>query len=135
MAWGHAQSQSSLSLAEWAGAMRTGMRLFENFELPAVHVVREGETVYSIARTWNVSPHCLSAKNDVWDDIQPGMTLAHSQSCSIDVSSSPRPWPQWGLIWLVFLASWWLIQTVSPEAPWNRHRERLKPLNAQPINP
>ncbi|MEC8662915.1 MAG: LysM peptidoglycan-binding domain-containing protein [Bacteroidota bacterium] len=75
MAWGHAQSQSSLSLAEWAGAMRTGLRLFENFDLPEVHVVREGETVYSIARTWNVSPHCLSAKNDVWDDIQPGMTL------------------------------------------------------------
>ena len=75
MAWGHAQSQSTLPLAEWACAMRTGMRLFENFELPAVHVVREGDTVYSIARTWNVSPRCLSAKNDVWDDIQPGMTL------------------------------------------------------------
>ena len=24
---------------------------------------------------------------------------------------------------------------MSPKAPWNRHRERLKPLNAQPINP
>lgn len=75
MAWAHAQSQSTLTLAEWACAMRTGMRLFENFDLPEVHVVREGETVYSIARIWNVSPHCLSAKNDVWDDIQPGMTL------------------------------------------------------------
>ena len=75
MAWGHAQSQSILPLADWACAMRTGMRLFENFDLPEVHVVREGETVYSIARTWNVSPHCLSAKNDVWDDIQPGMAL------------------------------------------------------------
>ena len=75
MAWGHAQSQSTLTLAEWACAMRTGMRLFENFDLPEVHVVREDETVYSIARTWNVSPHCLSAKNNVWDDIQPGMTL------------------------------------------------------------
>ena len=51
------------------------------------------------------------------------------------MSSSPRPWPQWGLIWLVFLASWWLIQTVSSEAPWNQRRERLKPLSAKPINP
>lgn len=75
VAWGHAQSQSTLPLADWACAMRTGMRLIENFDLPKVHVVREGETVYSIARTWNVSPHCLSAKNRVWDDIQPGMTL------------------------------------------------------------
>ena len=75
MAWGHAQSQSSLSLVEWASAVRTGLRLLENFDLPEVHVVLEGETVYSIARTWNVSPLCLSAKNDVWDDIQPGMTL------------------------------------------------------------
>ena len=75
MAWGHARSQSNLPLAEWACAMRTGMRLIENFDLPAVHVVREGETVYSIARAWNVSPQCLSARNDVWDDIQPGMAL------------------------------------------------------------
>jgi hypothetical protein len=75
MAWGHTRSQSTLPLAEWASAMRTGMRLFENFDLPEVHVVREGETVFSIARIWNVSPHCLSAKNEVWDDIQPGMTL------------------------------------------------------------
>ena len=75
MAWGHAQSQSTLPLDDWACAVRTGMRLFENFDLPEVHVVCEGETVYSIARTWNVSPICLSVKNDVWDDIQPGMTL------------------------------------------------------------
>ena len=51
------------------------------------------------------------------------------------MSSSPRPWPQWGLIWLVFLSSWWLIRTLSPEAPWHLSRERLKTLTAMPINP
>lgn len=51
------------------------------------------------------------------------------------MSSSPRPWHQWGLIWLVFLSSWWLIRTLLPEAPWNQRHERLKPLTALPINP
>ena len=51
------------------------------------------------------------------------------------MTSSTRPWPQWGLIWLVFLSSWWLIRTTSPEASWNHHRERLKPLTSLPINP
>lgn len=75
MAWGHAQSATDLTLEAWAKAVRTGMRLIENFDLPEVHVVQEGETVYSIARAWDISPRCLAAKNNVWDDIQPGMTL------------------------------------------------------------
>ena len=75
MVWGHAQSGTSLPLNQWASAVRTGMRLMENFEMPEIHIVSEGETVYSIARSWNISPHCLSAKNDVWDEIRPGMTL------------------------------------------------------------
>ena len=75
MAWAHAKSGTHLPLDDWASAMRTGMRLIENFDLPKVHIVQEGETVYSIARTWDISPRCLSAKNGVWDDIQPGMTL------------------------------------------------------------
>ena len=68
-------SQSTLDLDAWAMEVRTGMRLIENLELPPVHVVSKGETLYSIGRTWNVHPKCISELNGVWDDIRPNMHL------------------------------------------------------------
>lgn len=68
-------SQSDWAFDAWAKAVRTGLRLMENFDLPHVHVVQPGETVYSISRTYGVPPACLSAKNGVWDDIRPGLPL------------------------------------------------------------
>ena len=75
VSWAHAKSGTALPIEEWAIAMRTGMRLMENLDMPPLHMVKEGETVFSIARLWGVSPQCIAMKNDVWDDIQPGMTL------------------------------------------------------------
>ena len=75
MSRAHQWSGSNLSLDEWAVAVRTGMRLMENLEMPQVHVVSPGETVYSIARLYGVPPSCLGDKNDVWDNLQPGTPL------------------------------------------------------------
>ena len=75
MALAHKHSQSSLALDVWATEVRTGMRLMENLDLPSVHVVSQGETLYSIGRTWNVDPKCISEMNGVWDDIRPNMHL------------------------------------------------------------
>lgn len=75
MAWAHTQSGSAWSLSDWACAVRTGMRLMENMDLPEVHVVQTGETVYSIARQHRLPPACIAHKNNVWDDIRPGMSL------------------------------------------------------------
>lgn len=58
-----------------AEKVRTGMRLLENLELPVVHIVQNGETVYSIARHYSVHPTCLGARNGVWDNLQAGMRL------------------------------------------------------------
>lgn len=80
----HQWSGSQISLDEWAVAVRTGMRLMENLDMPQVHVVAPGETVYSIARLYNVPPSCLGDKNDVWDNLQPGTPLL------IPNLSSPR---------------------------------------------
>lgn len=71
----YAESHSSLPLDDWAAAVRTGMRLLENLDLPHVHVIQPGDTVYGIARKHDVSPHCIAAKNNVWDDLQPGTGL------------------------------------------------------------
>jgi hypothetical protein len=68
-------SGSTLPLNDWAAAVRTGLRLMENFDLPPVHVVEPGETVYSIARLHDMPPGCLGNKNDVWDNLQPGTPL------------------------------------------------------------
>jgi len=69
------QSGSSMPLSDWTAAVRTGLRLMENFEMPPVHVVAPGETVYSIARLHDVPPSCLGDKNGVWDNLQPGTPL------------------------------------------------------------
>ena len=58
-----------------AEQVRTGVRLLENLDLPAVHVVQAGETVYSISRRHGVHPTCLGAKNGVWDNLHAGMRL------------------------------------------------------------
>lgn len=58
-----------------AERVRTGVRLLENLDLPAVHVVQHGETVYSISRLHGVSPTCLGPWNGVWDNLQVGMRL------------------------------------------------------------
>ena len=58
-----------------AERVRTGVRLLENLDLPVVHVVQAGETVYSISRRHGVHPTCLGAKNGVWDNLQAGMRL------------------------------------------------------------
>ena len=58
-----------------AERVRTGVRLLENLDLPAVHVVQHGETVYSISRLHGVSPTCLGPWNGVWDNLQAGMRL------------------------------------------------------------
>ena len=58
-----------------AERVRTGVRLLENLDLPAVHVVQPGETVYSISRLHLVNPTCLGHWNGVWDNLQPGMHL------------------------------------------------------------
>ena len=58
-----------------AEQVRTGVRLLENLDLPVVHVVQAGETVYSISRRHGVHPTCLGAKNGVWDNLQAGMRL------------------------------------------------------------
>ena len=71
----HAARPRTLSLDEWAVGMRTGMRLMENLELPRIHVVQPGETVYSISRAFGLPPKCLAQWNGVWDDLQPGMAL------------------------------------------------------------
>ena len=71
----HEAQPRKMSLDEWATSMRTGMRLMENLELPRVHVVKPGETVYSISRDYGVSPRCVAQWNGVWDDLQPGMPL------------------------------------------------------------
>lgn len=71
----HRASRSSLPLDAWAKAVRTGLRLMENFDLPLVHVVEPGETVYSISRKYGIPPACLAAKNEVWDDIHPGLPV------------------------------------------------------------
>ena len=63
----------SLNLS--AERVRTGVRLLENLDLPAVHVVQPGETVYSISRLHLVNPTCLGQWNGVWDNLQPGMHL------------------------------------------------------------
>ena len=68
-------SGSTMPLSDWAATVRTGLRLMENFDLPPVHVVQPGETVYSIARLYDVPPSCLGDKNDVWDNLQPGTPL------------------------------------------------------------
>lgn len=68
-------SGSEMPLIDWAATVRTGLRLMENFDLPPVHVVELGETVYSIARLYGVPPACLGDKNDVWDNLQPGTPL------------------------------------------------------------
>jgi len=75
LAFAHRASESEWPFEAWAKAVRTGLRLMENFALPHVHVVQAGETVYSISRTYGIPPGCLSAKNGVWDDIQPGLPL------------------------------------------------------------
>lgn len=71
----HRASADPRDLDTWALSMRTGMRLMENLELPRIHVVQSGETVYSIARAFGIPPRCLAATNDVWDDLRPGMAL------------------------------------------------------------
>ena len=71
----HAARPRTIDLNDWARAMRTGMRLMENLELPRIHVVEKGETVYSISRTYGLPPRCLAQWNGVWDDLQPGMAL------------------------------------------------------------
>jgi len=58
-----------------AERVRTGVRLLENLDLPVVHVVQHGETVYSISRLHGVSPTCLGPWNGVWDNLQAGMRL------------------------------------------------------------
>ena len=75
MKLGHQHSRTSLNLNEWALVVRTGMRLMENMALPSIHVVQQGETLFSIARAHGVSAKCISLLNDVWDDIRPGMHL------------------------------------------------------------
>lgn len=55
--------------------IRTGIRLLENLAMPAVHVVEQGNTLYSVARLHDVPPSCLSELNGVWDHLQPGMVL------------------------------------------------------------
>jgi hypothetical protein len=75
MAFAHGHSESPLALDAWATEVRTGMRLMENLDLPPVHVVSQGETLYSIGRTWNVHPKCISEMNGVWDDIRPNMHI------------------------------------------------------------
>ena len=75
MKWTFARSGSTLSLDEWSLLVRTGMRLIENLALPDVHVVQPGETVYSISRMHACPPKCLASKNQVWDDLKPGMCL------------------------------------------------------------
>ena len=77
-------SGSTMPLSDWAATVRTGLRLMENFDMPPVHVVEPGETVYSIARLYDVPPTCLGDKNDVWDNLQPGTPLL------IPNLSSPR---------------------------------------------
>lgn len=77
-------SGSTMPLSDWAAAVRTGLRLMENFDMPPVHVVEPGETVYSIARLYGVPPSCLGDKNDVWDNLRPGTPLL------IPNLSSPR---------------------------------------------
>ena len=54
---------------------RTGVRLLENLDLPVIHIVQAGETVYSISRRYGVHPTCLGARNGVWDNLQTGMRL------------------------------------------------------------
>lgn len=71
----HAARPRTVPLDEWAKAMRTGMRMMENLELPRIHVVQPGETVYSISRAFGLPPKCLAQRNGVWDDLQPGMAL------------------------------------------------------------
>ena len=71
----HAARPRTVPLDDWAKAMRTGMRLMENLELPRIHVVQPGETVYSISRAFGLPPQCLAQWNGVWDDLQPGMAL------------------------------------------------------------
>ena len=71
----HAARPRTVPLDEWAKAMRTGMRLMENLELPRIHVVQPGETVYSISRAFGLPPKCLAQRNGVWDDLKPGMAL------------------------------------------------------------
>ena len=58
-----------------AERVRTGVRLLENLDLPEVHVVQHGETVYSISRLHGVNPTCLGPWNGVWDNLQTGMRL------------------------------------------------------------
>ncbi len=58
-----------------AERIRTGVRLLENLDLPVVHVVQHGETVYSISRLYGVNPTCLGPWNGVWDNLQAGMRL------------------------------------------------------------
>ena len=77
-------SGSTMPLSDWAAAVRTGLRLMENFDMPPVHVVEPSETVYSIARLYGIPPSCLGDKNDVWDNLQPGTPLL------IPNLSSPR---------------------------------------------
>jgi LysM repeat protein len=55
--------------------IRTGIRLLENLAMPAVHVVEQGNTLYSVARLHDVPTSCLSELNGVWDHLQPGMVL------------------------------------------------------------
>ena len=71
----HASRPRTVPLGDWAKAMRTGMRLMENLELPRIHVVQPGDTVYSISRVFGLPPKCLAQWNGVWDDLQPGMAL------------------------------------------------------------
>ena len=71
----YASSHSLQELNTWASLMRTGMRLMENLELPHIHVVQSGETVFGIARHFQVPPKCLAQRNRVWDNIQPGDAL------------------------------------------------------------
>ena len=71
----YAARPRTVDLNDWARAMRTGMRLMENLELPRIHVVEKGETVYGISRTYGLPPRCLAQWNGVWDDLQPGMAL------------------------------------------------------------
>ena len=58
-----------------AERVRTGVRLLENLDLPVVHIVQAGETVYSISRHHGVHPTCLGARNGVWENLQAGMRL------------------------------------------------------------
>ena len=75
MAQAHASRSRTIGLDDWAQTMRTGMRLMENLDLPHVHVVQPGETVYSISRAFGLPPRCLAKSNGVWDDLRPGMAL------------------------------------------------------------